>query len=170
SGLPLPEPMRVSAGFLVMGLSGSTRIQILPPRLTWRVMAIRAASICRAVTQPASRACSPKSPKEIFCPRVARPRRRPRCCFLYLTFFGIIMMRFLLMSWRTDNLVCPGQAGLSALHLLRPSAAPGLGHLALVDPHLDPDGAVRGAGLGQTVVDVGLQRVQREAAILVPLG
>src|SRR3979409_2228302 len=28
SGLPLPEPMRVSAGFLVMDLSGETRIQI----------------------------------------------------------------------------------------------------------------------------------------------
>ena len=26
---------------------------------------------------------------EIFCPRVAMPRRRPRCCFLNFTFFGI---------------------------------------------------------------------------------
>ncbi len=33
-GVPLPLPMRVSAGFLVMGLSGKMRIQILPPRLT----------------------------------------------------------------------------------------------------------------------------------------
>ena len=45
SGLPLPEPMRVSAGFFVTGLSGNTLIQTLPPRLMWRVMAIRAASI-----------------------------------------------------------------------------------------------------------------------------
>ena len=45
SGLPLPEPMRVSAGFWVTGLSGKTLIQTLPPRLMWRVMAIRAASI-----------------------------------------------------------------------------------------------------------------------------
>ena len=52
SGLPLPEPMRVSAGFSVTGLSGKTLIQTLPPRLMWRVMAIRAASIWRAVIQP----------------------------------------------------------------------------------------------------------------------
>src|SRR5206468_4527122 len=32
SGAPLPLPMRVSCGFLVMGLSGKTRTQILPPR------------------------------------------------------------------------------------------------------------------------------------------
>src|SRR5215211_9121082 len=49
SGLPLPEPMRVSAGFSVTGLSGKMLIQTLPPRRTWRVMAIRAASIWRAV-------------------------------------------------------------------------------------------------------------------------
>src|SRR5699024_9170565 len=33
SGLPLPEPMRVSAGFSVTGLSGKILIQTLPPRL-----------------------------------------------------------------------------------------------------------------------------------------
>ena len=49
SGAPLPLPIRVSSGFLVIGLSGNTRIHTLPPRLTWREMAIRAASICRAV-------------------------------------------------------------------------------------------------------------------------
>ena len=50
SGLPLPEPMRVSAGFLVNGLSGKTLIQTLPPRLILRVIAIRAASIWRLVS------------------------------------------------------------------------------------------------------------------------
>ncbi len=50
SGEPLPEPWRVSAGFLVMARSGKMLIQTLPPRLMWRVMAIRAASICRLVT------------------------------------------------------------------------------------------------------------------------
>ena len=59
SGLPLPEPMRVSAGFCVTGLSGNTLIQTLPPRRMWRVMAIRAASIWRAVSQPGSRAWMP---------------------------------------------------------------------------------------------------------------
>ena len=33
SGDPLPLPMRVSAGFFVIGLSGKIRIHTLPPRL-----------------------------------------------------------------------------------------------------------------------------------------
>ena len=59
SGFPLPEPMRVSAGFCVTGLSGNTVIQTLPPRLMWRVIAIRAASIWRLVSQPGSSAWIP---------------------------------------------------------------------------------------------------------------
>ena len=51
--------MRVSCGFFVIGLSGNTRIQILPPRLMNRVIATRAASICRAVIQHGSSAFSP---------------------------------------------------------------------------------------------------------------
>src|SRR6185437_9133620 len=50
SGEPLPEPMRVSAGFFVSGRSGKTLIHTLPPRLMCRLMAIRADSICRLVT------------------------------------------------------------------------------------------------------------------------
>src|SRR5687768_10423592 len=117
-------------------------------------MAIRAASIWRAVTQPVSSACSPKSPNDTFAPRVATPRRRPRCCFLNLTFFGIIMMRFLLDS----------------VQLLRAAAAARLGHLALVQPHLHADLSVRRVRLGEPVVDVGLEGVQRKTSILVPLG
>src|SRR6185436_8169897 len=59
SGVPLPEPMRVSAGFFVYGLSGKMLIQTFPPRLILRVIAIRAASIWRLVTQPRSSAFSP---------------------------------------------------------------------------------------------------------------
>ena len=59
SGLPLPEPMRVSAGFLVKALSGKTLIHTLPPRLILRVIAIRAASIWRLVSHPASMAFRP---------------------------------------------------------------------------------------------------------------
>ena len=59
SGAPFPFPIRVSAGFRVTGLSGKMRIQILPPRFTNRVMATRAASICREVTQPAVVALTP---------------------------------------------------------------------------------------------------------------
>src|SRR5262245_27851014 len=91
SGLPLPLPIRVSAGFLVTGLSGNTRIQTLPPRLRLRVSATRAASIWRLVTQPGSCAFRPKSPKARLEPRVAMPFMRPRWALRYLTRFGISM-------------------------------------------------------------------------------
>ena len=41
--------------------------------------------------------------------------------------------------------------------------------LALEDPALHADRAVRRAGLGEAVLDVGAQRVQRNAALAVPL-
>src|SRR5688572_3244614 len=78
SGLPLPEPIRVSAGFLVTGLSGKTLIHTLPPRLMARVMAMRAASIWRAVIHPGSRAWMPYSPKASEVPPLATPLVRPR--------------------------------------------------------------------------------------------
>src|SRR6202521_1990251 len=89
SGAPFPLPMRVSAGFLVNGLSRKIRIQSFPPRLMNRVMATRDASICRSVIHAGSSALSPYSPKESSPPRQALPLRRPRCCFRYFTFFGI---------------------------------------------------------------------------------
>src|SRR5512135_342173 len=88
SGAPLPLPILVSAGFLVMGLSGYILIQILPPLLTWRVIAIRAASTCWLVTQPGSSALSPYSPKLTSPPLYAFPAMVPFCFFLYFTFFG----------------------------------------------------------------------------------
>src|SRR5579863_2067913 len=91
SGAPLPLPIRVSAGFLVKGLSGKIRIHSLPPRLMNRVMATRAASICRSVIHAGSRAFKPYSPNDNSPPRQALPRRRPRCCLRYFTFLGIIM-------------------------------------------------------------------------------
>src|SRR5579872_4741288 len=89
SGAPLPLPMRVSAGFLVNGLSGKMRIHSFPPRLMNRVMATREASICRSVIHAGSSALRPYSPKDNSPPRQALPLRRPRCCFRYFTFFGI---------------------------------------------------------------------------------
>src|SRR4029077_15610793 len=50
STLPLPLPMRTSSGFLEIGTSGNTRIQICPPRFTWRTMARTAAPRTPAVT------------------------------------------------------------------------------------------------------------------------
>src|SRR6202012_3364987 len=75
SGEPLPEPIRVSAGFLVSGRSGKMLIQTLPPRRMCRVMAIRAASICRLVTYECSRAWMPNSPKLTAVPPLALPWR-----------------------------------------------------------------------------------------------
>src|SRR6185503_12878751 len=79
-----------SAGFLVMGLSGNIRIQILPPRLMNLVIATREASICLPVIQAGSSAFSPYSPKEISAPRVATPLILPRCCLRYFIRFGIL--------------------------------------------------------------------------------
>src|SRR5436305_15207025 len=89
SGEPLPEPMRVSAGFCVTGLSGKMLIQTLPPRLILRVIAIRAASIWRLVIQPRSSAFSPNSPNSTREPPFVRPGIRPRCCLRCLTRFGV---------------------------------------------------------------------------------
>src|SRR5579871_4135236 len=54
-------------------------------------MAIRAASIWRAVSQPGSVAWIPKSPKATEVPPLAAPVRRPRCVLRCLTFLGINM-------------------------------------------------------------------------------
>src|SRR5437588_2260848 len=56
------------------------------------------------------------------------------------------------------------------LRLLRTPAASRLRHLAFEDPYFDADDSVRRLGQGQTVIDVGLERVQRKAPVLIPLG
>src|SRR5438128_211155 len=88
SGEPLPEPMRVSAGFFVTGLSGNTFIHTLPPRLILRVIATRAASIWRLVSHPPSRALSPYSPNWTFTWPRELPRRLPRWCLRCLARLG----------------------------------------------------------------------------------
>src|SRR5215211_433405 len=90
SGAPLPLPIRVSAGFLVIGLSGKTRIQILPPRLMKRVIATREASICRPVIHAGSSAFNAYSPNEISDPRVATPFIRPFMWRRNFILFGIL--------------------------------------------------------------------------------
>src|SRR5687767_14859927 len=123
SGLPFPFPIRVSAGFLVMGLSGKTRIHTLPPRFISRVIATRDASIWRLVIHPGSRLISPNSPNATVLPRAAIPLVRPLNCLRNLIRFGASME------------LGPGAVG-AAGHVLD--------HLALEDPHLDPDRAVGG--------------------------
>src|SRR6185436_6059643 len=88
SGLPLPLPMRTSAGLVEMGLSGKIRIQMRPPRLMWRVIARRAASIWRAVNRPRVVALRPYSPKLTLAPVVASPLLRPFCSLRYFLLAG----------------------------------------------------------------------------------
>src|SRR5688572_7441058 len=145
SGLPLPLPMRVSAGFLVTGLSGKIRIQTLPPRFRLRVSATRAASICRLVIHPGSSAFSPNSPNASDEPRCALPRMRPRCAFRYLTRFGFSMAR---------------SSGL------RRGRAQ---DFALEDPDLHANRSVRRVRRRETVVDVRAQGVQRHPPVAIPL-
>jgi hypothetical protein len=56
SGDPFPEPIRVSVGLSVTGLSGNIRTHIFPPRRAFRVIALRPASICLDVIQAGSSA------------------------------------------------------------------------------------------------------------------
>src|SRR2546423_5344087 len=88
SGGPLPEPMRVSAGLAVTDLSGKTLIQTFPPRLILRVIAIRAASISRFVTQAASSDFRPKSPNWTVVWPFENPARRPRWTLRNFVFLG----------------------------------------------------------------------------------
>src|SRR3712207_1334657 len=55
----------------------------------WRVMAIRADSICRLVTYAGSSAWMAYSPKLISVPPLARPERLGWCCLRCLTRRGI---------------------------------------------------------------------------------
>ena len=185
--------MRVSAGFFVTGRCGNTLIHTLPPRRMRRLIAIRAASICRFVIHAGSSALSPYWPK---CTSVLprdNPARRPRWCLRCLTRLG--------RSIAYDP--CPDggrSAGRTARHggppptlratavapvaaLLRAAllrlglevdAAAGVGdalrqHLAAVDPHLDADAPERGLRLVEAVVDVGAERVQRHPPVGVVL-
>src|SRR6187402_3362502 len=73
-------------------------IQTFPPRLMWRVIAIRAASIWRLVTYAGVIAWMPNSPKLTFVPPVAWPLRPGWCCLRCLTLRGInIVMPQLLL-------------------------------------------------------------------------
>src|SRR6185503_4969244 len=156
SGEPLPLPMRTSAGFLEIGLSGKMRIHTRPPRLMWRVIARRPASIWRAVRRPRVSAFRPNSPKETLAPRVATPLLRPFCSLRYFLLAGcsISHSRFARGLAFARRLFGRRRGGLLALAQ----------HLALEDEDLDADRAVRGLGFREAVLDVGAQGVQRHAA------
>src|SRR5258708_5684108 len=98
SGLPLPLPMRTSAGLVEIGLSGNTRIQMRPPRLVWRDIARRAASSWGAVRRPRVVALRPGSPEETLLPRGATPVLRAFCCLRYLVLAGCSISLFLVLA------------------------------------------------------------------------
>src|SRR5512134_1088949 len=112
-------------------------------------MARRAASIWRAVSQPHSTACRPKSPKLRSVPPAAGPFMRPLNCFLCLTLFGINMTHQLLLT--------------ILLQLVT------VKNFALEDQDFDTNDAVSRLRFGKAVVDVGAQGVQRHAAFAIPL-
>src|SRR5579875_904198 len=124
------------------------RIQSLPERLMNRLIATRAASICRSVTQAGSSAFRPYSPKASVEPRQALPRRRPRCCLRYFTFFGISMASGSCLARRRRR------------RFRTPFAA--------IDPALHPDHPVGRVGLRKAVINVGIERLQRQPPLQVP--
>src|SRR6266852_7116695 len=157
-------------------------IHTFPPRRMCRVMAIRAASICRLVTYACSSAWIPNSPKFTWVPPEALPVRCGRCCFLCLTLRGMsIASALLARGCRVGSAPAPAR-GLRLARALGPllgrgpqrgllCLAPGPAgrRLAAVDPDLHADPAEGGAGLVEAVVNVRAQRVQRHAALTVEL-
>src|SRR5580658_857761 len=155
-------------------------IHTFPPRRMCRVIAIRAASICRLVTYACSRAWIPYSPNDTWVPPVALPVRCGRCCLRCLTLRGMSMSSAFLAGGRALRGTTPRTLrvpwplgpllGRSPQRgLLRLAAGPAGRRLALVDPDLHADPAEGSAGLVEAVVDVGPQRVQRDAALAVEL-
>src|SRR5918997_3361345 len=96
SGAPLPLPMRTSVGFDDTGTSGKMRIHTRPARFMARVIARRAASICRALTRSGSSALRPNWPKFRSTPPFAVPETRPLNCLRNFVFFGCSMAN---LSW-----------------------------------------------------------------------
>src|SRR6185369_6861046 len=107
------------------------------------------------MSQPCSSAMSPKSPKETRFPRVAGPFMTPRWDFRNFTRLGINMA--VLPELRL------GRRDRRRLLLLLFEL------LALVDPHLHADRSLAQDRGGGPVVDVGPERVERDAAQHQPL-
>src|SRR5215213_5248371 len=171
SGLPLPLPMRTSAGLCETGLSGNTRIQMRPPRLIWRESARRAASIWRAVRRPRPIAFRPNSPKLTLLPRVALPVLRPFCSLRYLRLAGC-STSCSCSCRRLARFASRRRLGLRGRHRVGDDLRRVvLGHdLAFENPDLDADDAVCRFRFGETVVDVGAHRMKRHASFAIPLG
>src|SRR5438552_4044984 len=132
------------------------RIQMRPPRLMWRVIARRAASICRDVSRPRPTAFKPYSPKLTLLPTVATPLLRPFCSLRYFLLAGCSILRSCSRPARPLGRFGCRRGCSRRLRVVRQ-------HFALEHPHLDADDAVSGARLGKAVIDIGAQRVERHA-------
>src|SRR5690242_8521909 len=122
------------------------RIQIRPPRLMWRVIARRAASICRAVSRPRPTAFKPYSPKLTLAPTVATPLLRPFCSLRYFLLAGCSIFRSCALARALRRFRRRRGRGLR-LSVVRQ-------HLALEHPDLDAYHAVGCLRFGEPVVDV----------------
>src|ERR1700704_2769646 len=166
SGAPLPEPIRTSAGFLVTGTSGKMRIHTRPARFMARVMARRAASIWRAVMRSGSTALSPCEPKLSVVPPLAWPWIRPLKALRYLVRAGCSIVGVPSGLGGLGLALAAGPATVALAAAAAPAAATALlrlerallgrhrvvlHDLALEDPHLHPDHAVR--SLGEAVAE-----------------
>src|SRR5580704_16536565 len=117
-----------------------------------RVMATRAASICRSVIHAGSRAFRPYSPNDNSPPRQAFPRRRPRCCLRYFTFLGINIKVASQAPALDARAYANGGVGCRAL-------VAALRHVStLIDPALHADHALGRIRLGEAIIDIGAQR------------
>ena len=160
SGVPLPLPMRTSAGFCDTGTSGKMRIQTRPTRLMWRVMARRAASIWRAVMRPGSIAFRPNAPKLSVGAALGHAVDAALVGLAVFGAFGLKHGPRPLLSARAG--CCFGGALVLRHRVVRQD-------LALEHPDLDAAGAVGGLGRAVAEIDIGAQRVQRHAAFAIPL-
>src|SRR5215831_1038386 len=105
-------------------------------------------------------------------PEVAMPLIRPLCALRNLVRIGCSMASDPCdpsQASQASGGVAARPSGIALRHLLVLRHRIVLHDLALEDPHLHAAGAVGGEGGGDAVIDVGAQRVQRHAALAVPL-
>src|SRR5580704_14526430 len=169
TGVPLPEPIRTSAGYFDTGTSGKIRIQTRPARFMWRVSARRAASIWRAVMRSGAIAFRPNWPNDNVAPEVATPWIRPLCAFRNFVFFGCIMALRPQTFCCASSCVATRPRSVAFGHLLVLGHRVVLADLALEDPDLDAAGSEGGERGRHPIIDVGAQRVQGHAAFAIPL-
>src|SRR6185437_7702981 len=118
----------------------------------------------------------PKAPKLSAVPPLASPCTRPLCALRYLVRLGesitVLQSHGPLVAVARTPVAVPtittvGRLALGHFLVLRHRVVSE--DLALEHPHLDAAGAIGGLGRAGAEIDVGAQRVQRHAALAVPL-